>query len=92
MTTTCTGSIAELPGIDPMHRSIQEIFAALDTAVVPFIYTNMFQAANLLKLEASFTYNKKAPQFYSFGAGVASLNLSMASKDVDLEEHISISP
>jgi hypothetical protein len=42
-----------------MLLSIQEIFPALDTAVVQSIYTNKFQAANLLKLEASFTYKKK---------------------------------
>jgi hypothetical protein len=58
MTTTRTGSIAKLPGNDPMILSMQEIFPALDTAVVQSIYTNKFQAANLLKLKASFT-NKK---------------------------------
>jgi hypothetical protein len=63
----------------------------LDTAVVQSIYTNKFQAANLLKLEASFTYKKKCPQFYSFGTGEASLNLSTTCKDVDLEEYESIS-
>ena len=89
--TTGTGAIAELPGNDPMLLSIQEIFPALDTAVVQSIYTNKFQAANLLKLEASFTYKKKRPQFYSFGTGEASLNLSTTCKDVDLEEYESIS-
>jgi hypothetical protein len=69
MATTITGTIAELPGNDPMLLSIQEIFPALDTAVVQSIYTYKFQAANLLKLEASFTYKKKRPQFYSFGTG-----------------------
>jgi hypothetical protein len=86
-----TGAISELPGNDPMLLSIQEIFPALDTAVVQFIYTNKFQATNLLKLEASFTYKKKRPQFYSFGTGEASLNLSMTCKEVDLEEYESIS-
>jgi hypothetical protein len=64
--TPCTGSIAQLLGNDLMLLSIQEIFPALDTAVVQSIYTNKFQAANLLKLEASFTYKKNRPQFYSF--------------------------
>jgi len=54
MTTTSTGSIAKLPGNDPMLFSIQEIFPALDTAVVQSIYTNKFQATNLPKLKASF--------------------------------------
>jgi len=88
---TGAGAIAELPGNDPMLLSIQEIFPALDTAVVQSIYTNKFQGANLLKLEASFTYNKKHPQFDSFGMGEASLNLSMTCQDVDLEEYESIS-
>jgi len=69
MAITITGTIAELPGNDPMLLSIKEIFPALDTAVVQSIYTNKFQAAYLLKLEASFTYKKKRPQFYSFGTG-----------------------
>jgi hypothetical protein len=60
MATTSTGTIAELPGNDPMLLSIQEIFPALDTAVVQSIYTNKFQAANLLKLEASVTYKRNA--------------------------------
>jgi hypothetical protein len=42
-------------------------------------------------LEASFTYKKNSPQFYSFGMGEASLNLSTTCKDVDLEEYESIS-
>jgi hypothetical protein len=91
MTATSTDSIAQLPGNDPMLLSIQQIFPAFDTAVVQSIYTNKLQAANLLKLEASFTYEKKCPQFYSFGMGEARLNLSMACKDVDLEEYESIS-
>ena len=74
-----------------MLLSIQEIFPALDTAVVQSIYTNKFQAANFLKLEDSFTYKKKRPQFYSFGTGEASLNLSTTCKDVDLEEYEPIS-
>jgi len=74
-----------------MLQSIQEIFPALDTAVVQSIYTNKFQAANILKLEASFTYKKKRPQFYSFGTGEAIFNLSMTCKDVDLDEYKSIS-
>jgi len=57
ITTTGTGAIAELPGNDPMLLSIQEIFIELDTAFVQSIYTNKFQAANLLKLEALFTYS-----------------------------------
>ena len=86
-----TGAIAGLPGNDPMVHSIQEIFPALDTAVVQSIYTNKFQVANLLKPEASFTYKNKCPQFYSFGTGEASLNLSTTCKEVDLEEYESIS-
>jgi hypothetical protein len=74
-----------------MLLSIQEIFPALDTAVVQSIYTKTFQAANLLKLEASFTYRKKRPQFDSFGTGEANLNLSTPCKDVDLQEYESIS-
>jgi hypothetical protein len=89
--TTTTGTIAELPGNDPMLLSIQEIFPALDTAIVQSIYTNKFQAANFLKLEDSFTYKKKRPQFYSFGTGEASLNIPTTCKDVDLEEYESIS-
>jgi hypothetical protein len=89
--TTGTGAIAELPGNDPMLLSTKEIFPALDPAVVQSIYTNKFQAANHLKLEASFTYKKKHPQFYSFGTGEASLNLSTTCKDVDLEEYELIS-
>jgi len=73
-----------------MVLSIQEIFPALDTAVVQSIYTNKFQAANLLKLEASFTYKKTRPQSYSFGTGESSLNISTTWKDVDLEEYESI--
>ena len=91
ITTTGTRAIAELPGNEPMLHSIQEIFPALDTAVVQSIYTNKFQATNLLKLEASFTNKKKHPQFYSFVTGEASLNLSTTCKDVDLEEYESIS-
>jgi hypothetical protein len=52
------GSITELPGNEPMILSTDEILPTLDTAVVQSIYTNKFQGANLLKLEASFT-NKK---------------------------------
>jgi hypothetical protein len=55
MTATSIGSIAELPGTDPMLLSIQEIFPALDTAVVQSIYTNKFRAVNFLKLEGLFT-------------------------------------
>jgi hypothetical protein len=62
----------------------------LDTAVVQSIYTNKFQAANLLKLEASFTFKKKLPQFYSFGREEASRNLSTTCKDINLEEYKSI--
>jgi hypothetical protein len=60
---TGTSAIAELPGNDPILLSIKEIFPALDTAVVQSIYTNKFQTANLLSLEASFTYKMKDPQF-----------------------------
>jgi hypothetical protein len=74
-----------------MLLSIQEIFPALDTAVVQSIYTNKFHAANLLKLEASLTYKMKCQQFYSFGTGEASLNLSTTCEDVDLKEYESIS-
>jgi len=74
-----------------MLLSIQEIFPALDIAVMQSIYTNKFQPANLRKLETSFTYKKNHPQFYSFGTGEASLNLSTTCKDVDLEEYESIS-
>jgi len=61
--TTGTGAIAELPSYDPMLPTMQEIFPALDRAVVQSIYTKKFQATNLLKLEASFTYKKKRRQF-----------------------------
>jgi hypothetical protein len=74
-----------------MLLSIQEIFPALDTAVMQSRYTNKFQAANILKLEASFTYKKIRPQLYSFRTGEACLNLSTTCKDVDLEEYESIS-
>jgi hypothetical protein len=56
ITATSAGSIAELPGNDSMLFSFQEIFPALNTAVIQSIYTNEFQAANLLKIEASVTY------------------------------------
>jgi hypothetical protein len=42
-------------------------------------------------IEASFTYKKKSLQFYSFGTGDASLNLSTTCKDVHLEESESVS-
>jgi len=74
-----------------MLLSIQDIFPALDTPVVQSIYRNKFQAANLLKLEASFTSKKKLPKFYPFGTGEASHNLSRTYKDIDLERYESIS-
>ncbi|KAF8533167.1 hypothetical protein BDD12DRAFT_900167 [Trichophaea hybrida] len=86
-----TSTAAELPGNDPMLLSIQDMFPAIDTAVVQSIFTNKFRAENLLKLEASFTYKKKRPQFYSFGAGDSSLNIATTSEDVELEEYESIS-
>jgi len=91
ITTMCTGAIAKLPGNDPMFLSIREIFPALKTAAVQSIYTNKFQAAYLLKLEAWFTYKKKWLKFTSFGMGEASLSLWTTGKDVDLEEYESIS-
>ncbi|KAF8248647.1 hypothetical protein K440DRAFT_678852 [Wilcoxina mikolae CBS 423.85] len=90
-TTASTSTTAELPGNDPMLLSIQDMFPAIDMAVVQSIYTNKFRAENLLKLEASFTYKKKRPQFYSFGGGEASLNIATTSKDIELEEYESIS-
>jgi len=90
-TTTSTGSIAELPGNDPMLLSIQEIFPALDTVVVQSTYTNKFHSADLLKLEASFPYRIKRPQFNTFRSGESSLDLSTNCKDVDLEQYESIS-
>jgi len=89
--TKCPGSIDELPGNDPILVSIQAIFLALDTAVVQSIYTNKFQAANLLKLKASFTYQKKRLQFYLFGTREARLNVSTTCKQVDPAEYQSIS-
>ncbi|KAF8538318.1 hypothetical protein BDD12DRAFT_885480 [Trichophaea hybrida] len=86
-----TSTAAELPGNDPMILSIQDMFPAIDTAVIQSIYTKRFRAENLLKLEASFTYKKKRPQFYSFGAGDTSLNIATTSKDVELKEYESIS-
>jgi hypothetical protein len=62
----------------------------LDTAVVQSIYTNKFQAANLLKIEASFTLKQKLPQLYSFGREEASLNLCTTFKEVNLQEYKSI--
>lgn len=76
ITTTRASAIAELPVNDPMLLLIQEIFPALDTVVVQSINTNQFQAANLLKLEASLTYKKNRPQCYFCGAGGVTLNLS----------------
>jgi hypothetical protein len=75
----------------PFLLSIQDIFSASDRAVVESIGRNKFQAINLLKLEALFTFKKKCPQFDSFGKGGARLNLSMTCKDVDLEDYESIS-
>ncbi|KAF8536699.1 hypothetical protein BDD12DRAFT_807556 [Trichophaea hybrida] len=74
-----------------MLLSIQDMFPAIDTAVVQSIYTNKFRAENLLKVEASFTYKKKRPQFYSFGTGESSLKIATTSKDIELEEYESIS-
>ena len=42
-------------------------------------------------MKAKGNYKKKRPQFYSFGTGEASLNLSTTCKDVNLEEYESIS-
>ena len=90
ITTTSTGTLAELQGNDSMLLSIEEILPALDIAVMQSIYTNEFQATQLLKIKASFTYKKKCPQYYSFGTGKASHNLCTSCKDVDLEEYESI--
>ncbi|KAF8532864.1 hypothetical protein BDD12DRAFT_949988 [Trichophaea hybrida] len=89
--TSSTSTAAKLPGNDPMLLSIQDMFPAIDTAVVQSIYPHKFGAENLLKLEASFTYKKKRQQFYSFGDGDTSLNIATTSKDVELEEYESIS-
>jgi hypothetical protein len=89
-TTKSTVLIAKLPGNNLILLSIQEIFPALDKVVMQYIYNNKSHAANLLKLEASITYKKKRPQFYSFGTGEASLNLPTTCKYVVLEEYESI--
>ena len=59
----------------------------MDTAVVQSPYTIKFQATNLLKLEASFTYQKKCSEVNSFGMAEANLNQSTICKDDDLEEY-----
>jgi hypothetical protein len=74
-----------------MLLSIQVICPALDTADVQSIYTNKLHTTNLLKLEASFTYKMKRPQFHSFGTAEANLNLSTTCEDVDVEVYESIS-
>ncbi|KAF8241209.1 hypothetical protein K440DRAFT_636005 [Wilcoxina mikolae CBS 423.85] len=67
--TVLTSSTAELARNNPMLLSILDMFPEIDTKVVQSIYTNQFRAENLLDLEASFTYQKKRPQFYSLGTG-----------------------
>ncbi|KAF8536384.1 hypothetical protein BDD12DRAFT_807835 [Trichophaea hybrida] len=89
--TPSVDTATELPGNDPMLLSIQDMFPAIDTAVVQSIYTNKFRAENLLKLEAWFTYIKERPQFYSFGTGESSLKIATTSKDIELEEYELIS-
>jgi hypothetical protein len=86
MITTSTCSIAELAGNEPTLHLMEVTFPVLDTAVVESIHRNKFQAANLLILKALFTDKMNHPQFYSFGMGENSLNLSMTCNDVDLKK------
>jgi len=55
------------------------------------LYTEKFQAADLLKLEALFTYKTNCSHFDSFGMREAILNRSTTCKVADLEEFKSIS-
>jgi hypothetical protein len=91
MTTTSNGSISELPCNDPTIVSFNQIFPSLAKAVVQSIYSNKFQAANLLKLETSFIDKMKHIQLYSTCMGESKFNLSTTCKDVNLEEYESIS-
>jgi hypothetical protein len=77
-----------LPGNDPRIVAIQAMCPAVDLTTVNAIFTNKFEAENLLRLDASFLHKKKSQQFLAFNpAGYTGLSIAPAQKDVELREY-----
>jgi len=78
-------SEAETTGTDPRIPVIQELFPAVDLAVIKSILENKFAPENLLKLDNSFLPNEKLEQHKKKSATIKINNVDFTTDAADFE-------